>query len=115
MKKIIKTIPIQESLCDYIQRLYYEFQGLKNLTLSIMCNKDHKYDEKIFKEYLNEYKQAHSSFCIAMEELKGNFIDDEIRKKYVNVDIQVNFYDHTLDIVVGENTGTGCGTGCDTE
>lgn len=110
MKKIIKTIPIQESLCDYIQRLYYEFQGLKNLTLSIMCNKDHKYDEKIFKEYLIEYKQAHSSFCIAMEELKSKYIDAAIRNEFVNVDIQVNFHECTIDIVVGKNAGTGCDT-----
>lgn len=77
MKKEVWSGKIDAGVCEYINMLHYDKEGLKVLNSHIA--RAGGYDEETFRKYVERYQAACRRYYIAFNELCGAAVPKEYR------------------------------------
>lgn len=90
--KVLYEIQIPEQICDYIQSLYYEVNGARNLAAYALSALPDTFPS-LKKEYMDLFK----TYNLAMESLRREFVPSEYRDEHYT--LEVRFGDNMLQVV----------------
>lgn len=103
---IIKKVVISEEHCNYVQRLYYIWEGYKVLMTSIMRDKESKYCQERIDQTMKEYHQSFAAYNTSLDYIKqiyGPTLDP------LKVGVEIAFNDNVVKFVeLSQEKGGGC-------
>lgn len=99
---LIHSVPIPEEMVLLAQRVFYEYQALKNLMISILSLQEFKPNPELYDKVKREYMDKEKEFNLIMEELRSTYAP-QFNSNH-SVKISVSFINGTLDVI----DGSGC-------
>lgn len=101
MKEIIDRIGLENTILDYVQAAYEDYNAKRDLLT--MLFELHKFDEDgsiiesiPFKNYEKEFMKAKIKYDTAMKEIQKNYIPAQYQKE--NLRFEVNFEEGLIEI-----------------
>ena len=107
MKIIIKEVSITQELNAYIQKLNYEMEAFKSISITIIRGQgEFTYNKENYDYYMAKFQESNMEYRLAMNELVTGYAD-EIEDKSL-VDVEVDFINCLVRFVKNERSGNSC-------
>jgi hypothetical protein len=100
-------VSISPQLSIYIQRINYEFEGMKSLLTTIISSQNYVYTTDLYERYKNEYLNKHNELKLIMAELIEEYFPSEWSDDRDKVIMHVDFVKECLVFTLNKE---GCKT-----
>lgn len=100
-----QVFPIDETLCNYAQYLYYMTESYKSVLKDILSNNR---ETNASKELLKHYNDEYLKYSVELEAVKNELIHSVYDiSNNESIDYYIDFYNSSI-VVTGKTNSKGC-------